>query len=404
MSFSRRTPDELEPNALTSLLGERRKAGRDICDLTVSNPTSVGLDYPLREIDAALASAGAGLYDPDPRGLLSARRAVCDYYAEHGREVDPEQVLLTASTSEAYAFLFKLLCDPGDEVLVPSPSYPLFDHLAAVEGVVARPYRLSVGREWAVDFASVEAALDERTRAILLVSPNNPTGSVVSPDELEELGVLARDRDLALICDEVFADYPTRTRASALLTEPRPAPPALRAGVLCQLEEVLGFSLGGLSKAAGMPQLKLGWIVITGPAPLRREALERLDLIADAFLSVCSIPQRALPDLLHVGRRLRARIAERVRAGRRAAENALGPGAAARLLPAAGGWYAIIELRERVDEEEVCLKLLAEHDVFVQPGYFFDIEGGHHLVVCLLAPTRDLERGLACLIELVEAR
>jgi len=381
VSFSRRTPDELEPNALTRLVSARREAGHGLCDLTVSNPTVVGLDYPLESIDAALGAAGAGPYTPDPRGLLGARRAVCDYYAERGRRVDPESVLLTASTSEAYAFLFKLLCDPGDEVLVPRPSYPLFDHLAAVEGVAARAYYLAARRGWALDSAAIEVALGERTRAIVLVSPNNPTGSVIGAGELADLGVLARDRGLALICDEVFADYGL-------------AESAARPGVLFELEEALGFSLGGLSKAAGMPQLKLGWLVVSGPEALRTEALERLEVIADAFLSVSSTPQRALPELLRIGATVRAQIAARVRDGRRLAERLLGGSAMARLLPAAGGWYAIIELAEGMDEEEVCMRLLGEHDVLMHPGYFFDIDGGRHVVVCLLAEPAELERGL----------
>ncbi len=384
MRFSARTPDDLSPNPLALALEARRAAGGEIVDLTGSNPTVVGLDYPSAAIDRALAEAGAGVYQPDPRGLPAARRALAEVYAERGDSVDPESIVLCASTSEAYGFLFKLLCDPGDEVLFPAPSYPLFEHLAAVEGVASRAYRLDPGRGWAVDVGSVEAAIGPRTRALVVVSPNNPTGSVVEAPVLAALAELAARHRLALIGDEVFADYLESGGAGDGY-----------ASVLGAAVDTVGFALGGLSKAAGLPQLKLSWIATAGPAAARDQALARLDLIADTFLSVGAPIQHALPALLDLGAGLQGQIRTRIAAARAALGEALGAGPA-RLLPSAGGWYAVIELPEEVDEERLCLELVAEDGVLVHPGYFFDMEG-QHLVACLLAPPEQTARGAAAL-------
>jgi aspartate/methionine/tyrosine aminotransferase len=378
--FSTRTPGDLSPNPLAARIEARRGAGLPLCDLTVSNPTAVGLDYPWPAIDRALAEAGAGVYQPDPRGRPDARRAIADGYAARGDRVDPDQIVLCASTSEAYAFLFKLLCDPGDEVLFPAPSYPLFEHLAAVEGVVARSYRLDPAAGWRVDAASVAAAVSPRTRALVVVSPNNPTGSLVDAAALAALAALAARHGLALVGDEVFADY-------------RRDPAARYASVLAN--DALSFALGGLSKSAGLPQLKLSWIAVGGPPAARAEALARLELIADTFLSVGAPVQRALPALLGLGGQIRRSIQARTRDSRAALVRGLA-GGAARLLPADGGWYALIGLPDDVDEERLCLDLVAEDGVLCHPGYFFDLDGAH-LVVCTLCPPDEIARGAAAL-------
>jgi alanine-synthesizing transaminase len=388
--FSRRLPGDLTPNRLSELHARKLVEGADILDLVDSNPTRAELDYPWPELDAALAVAGCGRYDPQPRGLFAAREAVANHVGGRGLETSAERVVLTASTSEAYAFLFKLLCEPGDEVLIPAPSYPLFEQLARAEGVVARPYRLAAARDYALDVDMVEAALTPRSRAVIVVSPNNPTGSVASLEALEELSELALRCELALIGDEVFADYPAGSAA------PAPSLLAVPGG--------LRFSLGGLSKAAGLPQLKLSWIAAGGPQPHLCEALERLEHVADTFLSVGGPVQRALPALLEVGATIRARIRERVDRSRQVTLEMATAVAGARVLPAEGGWHAVLELPARIDEEALCLELLARDSVLVHPGYFYDFDDeACRLVFCLLAQPAKVARAMMAIRRRVAA-
>jgi aspartate/methionine/tyrosine aminotransferase len=295
---SRRLPRHDEPNALTRALAALRADGTPLVDLTESNPTCVGLRYP-PDLLAPLADPRGLRYEPHPFGLRSAREAVAADCGRRGAQVDPEDVVLSASTSESYAWLFKLLCDPGDCVLVPRPSYPLFEHLTALESVVAVPYDLEYHDRWSIDFGALDAA-PPRTRALLMVSPNNPTGSCVSAAELDRVAALCRARDWALVADEVFADYP-------LEGGPGVTDIATRAGVLA-------FSLGGASKSIGLPQVKLGWIVAGGPRREREAALGALELIADAFLSVGTPVQVAAPQLLRAGQSVRRAIHDRIRA------------------------------------------------------------------------------------------
>ena len=379
--FSPRTPADLSPNRLSALIDRLRGEGRALLDLTASNPTAVGLAYPEAELGAALAAGAGAPYEPAARGLPSARRAVADFLAPRAA-VDPDHVFLTASTSEAYGFLFKLLCAPGDQVLVPRPSYPLFEHLCRLEGVDADGYALGPSPGFALDPDRVEVELGPRTRAVVVVSPNNPTGSVASAAALAELSALCEARGIALIADEVFAEYPAGDRA---------VPSALAAG------GGLRFAMGGLSKSCGLPHYKLGWLAVAGPAAARDEAVARLDHIADAYLSASGPVMRALPRLLAIGGDIRRAIAGRVEASRAAAARALAGGSAARLLPADGGWSAVIELDRDADEEALCLRLAGREGVLVQPGYFFDFDRGAHAVVSLLPPAADVERGLAAL-------
>lgn len=388
--FSRRTPPDLAPSRLGESFDRLRGEPGDLVDLTVSNPTAVGLAYPDAELGRALAAGAGGRYEPTPRGLPSARRAVADFLAARTfpLAVDPDHVFLTASTSEAYGFLFKLLCAPGDEVLVPRPSYPLFEELCRLEAVEARSYALGPSPHFALDPDRVEVELGPRTRAVVVVSPNNPTGSIASGAALAELSELCRAHGAALVADEVFAEYPAPGHA--------PAPSALAAG------GGLRFVLGGLSKSCGLPHFKLGWLAVAGPADARDEAIARLEHVADAYLSVSGPAMRALPRLLELGSEIRAGISRRIAEGRAAADRALAGAAGARLLPADGGWSAIIELGRDANEEAVALELAEQHRVLVQPGYFFDFDRGAHAVVSLLPPAGELERGLGALRRLLE--
>lgn len=370
--FSQRFKWSLELNPLARLLEEKRRAGVPLLDLTEANPTRAGFAYPAAEILAALAQPGSLQYEPVPQGLLAAREAVASYYAERDLSVPPERLCLTASTSEAYAYLFKLLCDEGDNVLVPQPSYPLFDFLAALEGVELRPYELSYvhPKGWRPDFDSLAEALTPRTRAIILVNPNNPTGSFIKQDELAQLNVFCQQHELALIVDEVFSDYAWQADA-ALATS------------LVMNEAALTFVLSGFSKILGLPQMKLGWIVTNGPAAVRAEAETRLELIADTFLSVSAPVQHAAADWLRWRSPLQQQIHARTQANRQWLAQ-LVEGSPCRLLQAEGGWYGTLEIPRHLPEEELILRLLAEDDVLVHPGYFFDFPREAFLVLSLL--------------------
>ncbi|MGA2214648.1 MAG: pyridoxal phosphate-dependent aminotransferase [Bryobacteraceae bacterium] len=371
--YSSRLRWDLAPNRITRLLDERRSAGAAILDLTESNPTAAGFAYPSARILAALADPRALTYQPTPAGLASARAAVSEYYS--GR-VHPGRILLTASTSEAYAFVFKLLADPGDEVLVPRPSYPLFDFLAALDSVCVVQYPLVYNGAWSIDFDAVARSITPRTRAIVLVNPNNPTGSFLKQSELGPLIALGREHNLALISDEVFSDYaltPDHLQVVRSLTE---------------VTDVPTFCLSGLSKVSGLPQLKLGWIVAS------EQALERLELIADTYLSVSTPVQLAVPVLLGLRTQLQDQILARVRANQAFVGSQIGPRSPWRLLEIEGGWYAILEAPRIQSEEEWVLSLLDRDNVLVQPGFFFDFEREAFLVLSLLTPEEVFREGV----------
>jgi aspartate/methionine/tyrosine aminotransferase len=387
--FSTRTAWSLEPNPLARLVAARRSAaGVPLTDLTVSNPTECGFTYDTAGILAALADPAQLRYAPSPQGAPAARAAIAAYYAERGLEVDPAHVVLTASTSEAYAWCFKLLADPGDSVLIPSPSYPLFDYLAGLESVQTRPYPLRYDGEWHIDFPALDAAITPRTRAVVVVHPNNPTGSFLKRAEYARLAALCQAPGLAIICDEVFADYATA------------ADPA-RMPSLAGTGAVRTFVLNGLSKVAGLPQMKLGWIVVSGPPTERAAALARLEVIADTYLSVGTPVQLALPRLLAGSGALRAQIQARVATNRRALDAVLTGDLPAHALPAEGGWYAIVRLPAAHSEDTWALALLDRHNVLTQPGYFYDLPVAPALVLSLLPPPDLFAPGVACLIELL---
>jgi aspartate/methionine/tyrosine aminotransferase len=379
--FSSRTPADLTPNRLAGALAAARAEGRSILDLTESNPTRAGFEYP-RDLLLPLGQPAALRYAPAPFGLAEARRAVAGDYARTGVEVPPERIVLTASTSEAYACLFKLLADAGDDVLVPAPSYPLFDYLARLDQIEARPYALDGDRGWRIDFDSLERALTPRTRAILVVSPNNPTGTFLKADEAERLAFIAARGDVALIVDEVFHDY----RFAAASNDP--------VARLVGRGDVLSFSLGGLSKSAGLPQVKLAWIAASGPSALVSAALERLELICDTYLSVSTPVQAAAAELLARGAAVRTQIASRVGRNYRVLGNELASTPACRLSPAEGGWYGVVRVPSFEPEETLVLRLLETDGVLVHPGYFFDFPNESFVVVSLIVPEAQFDEGV----------
>ena len=369
-------------NPLSLLLEEMRARGEEILDLTESNPTAAGLDYPGEQILGSLNDPRLFWYEPSPAGIPQAREAVAGYY---GGAVPVEQILLTASTSEAYALLFKLLADPGDEVLVPRPSYPLFEFLAALESVRPVQYPLVYHEGWSIDCDALAALIGPLTRAIILVNPNNPTGSFLKRAELARLAELCRAHDLALISDEVFSDYafdedPERVRSVA------------------GQADVLAFALSGLSKVAGLPQLKLGWIVASGPAGEAAQAYERLELIADTYLSVGAPVQWAAAPLLRLRPAIQRQILDRVRANRMFLKKQLGAGSPWSLLHAEGGWYAVLEAPRVRSEEEWVLGLLRDCRVLVQPGFFYDFDREAFLILSLLTPEHTFQAGLRRLL------
>lgn len=366
--FSRRTDLPLEANALTQRLAERRATGAQVLDLTESNPTRAGIPYH-PDVVHALAREQCLVYAPEPFGLAAARAAVA---AELSWPAS--QLLLTASTSEAYAYLFKLLCDPGDHVLVPAPSYPLLEHLARLESVVMDCYPLAYDGAWHIDVDAVRRATTKSTRAIVLVSPNNPTGNYLHQSELAALTELG----LPLIADEVFASYP-------LLDVPT------KASVLAA-EGAVSFSLGGLSKLAALPQMKLGWIACNAPPEMLSPLLARLEIVADAFLSVATPVQLAVGDLLATRSVAHDAILKRTRANLTTLRDVLAD-TAATVLHVEGGWYATVRLPESQDDEAWALRFLEEDGVLVQPGYFFDFESGAYAVISLLTPEATLRDG-----------
>jgi aspartate/methionine/tyrosine aminotransferase len=375
MRFSRRTDWNTEESELARAHRLRAQAGLPIADLTASNPTRCGFQYS-PELLAALADPLALDYDPQPRGSLRGRQAVCGYYTEHKVKVKPEQIVLTTSTSEAYSFLFRLLCDPGSEILIAQPGYPLFDFLAMLDDVRLKAAPLVYDQGWQIDPEGLRRAITPETRAIVLVHPNNPTGHFTKPWEAEELARLCREFDLSLIVDEVFLDYgvagPGESFAAGL------------AGVPV-------FVVSGLSKIAGLPQMKAAWIVATGPEADR--ALDRLEVIADTFLSMNAPVQCALPSWLGGRAAIQAQIRTRVAANLAELDRQLSKLPGVCRLEVEGGWYAVLRIPAIKPDEQTVLELL-DHGVWVHPGYFFGMAESGWLVVSLLGPGEEFSRGV----------
>ena len=376
--FSRRTNWPLAPNRFTEALEQARSYGVGLFDLTVSNPTHAGLAFDETAILDSLRKRNALDYDPHPKGLLVAREGVAGYYAERGSEVDPDSLILTTGTSEGYSFVFRLLANPGDEILVAKPSYPLFDFLADLEDVKLVPYSLLYDHAWQIDFHTLERAINERTRAIVLVHPNNPTGSYVSDQERERLNALCAQHELALIVDEVFLDYPhdsSRRRSFA------------------GNSGVLTFTLSGISKISALPQMKLAWIAISGPPKLASAALDRLEVIADTYLSVSAPVQWAAPALLAQSKEIQPQIWARVREDLTELDRQLAKQKNCTRLNVEGGWYAILRVPATGPDEELAIQLLQDHKTIVHPGHFYDFPRDGFLVLSLIAPCDDFRQG-----------
>jgi alanine-synthesizing transaminase len=386
--FSSRTNWPLAPNRLAEAVDERRRRNLPLIDLTESNPTRAGFAFASEDVLAALGDPRSLTYEPDPRGLQTAREAVAAYYAELGVEVDLQQIFLTTSTSEAYSFLFRLLADAGDRVLVPRPSYPLFEYLAGLDDIEVVTYPLVYDDEWRIDLERLQSAMagpcseaggaaTGTARAILVVHPNNPTGSFVSRTELAALARLCRQREMALIVDEVFADYAFRVEGKARSAKERVAS-------FADMADVLTFTLSGLSKISALPQMKLAWIVVSGPADLRRTALKRLEIIADTYLSVSAPLASALPKWLELRWAVQSKIMERVERNLCCLDDQLASGSPVSRLAAEGGWYTILRVPSTRADEDWALELVRSDGVLVHPGHFYDFPSEGYLVVSLL--------------------
>ena len=386
--FSSRLPAALAPNAISRAVSALRAANVPLLDLTETNPTMVDLAYPAGVLDA-LAAPAAMSYAPESLGLGLAREPVAQEYHRAGHRVTADQVVITASTSEAYTLLFKLLCDPGDDVLVPQPSYPLFESLTRLDAVAVRPYRLEYHGAWSIDRESVTRAFTARTRALLIVSPNNPTGSMLRRDDREWLVDQCARRGVAIISDEVFADYPLR--------------PGRDAVSMSGDSRALTFVLGGLSKSAGLPQVKLGWMIVNGPAADAAAAIERLDVICDTYLSVSTPVQVAAPALLAAGRGIRASILQRITTNLATLNRLVGADSPASVLQPEGGWSVALRVPATQAEEAMVLRLLAEARTVVHPGFFFDFADEAFLVVSLLPRVSVFEEAVRRMLPIIAA-
>ena len=386
--FSSRTDWNTTPNRLSGLAAEKYLRGESIIDLTESNPTKCKFSYPSEEILNTLSDRSVLSYQPEPRGLLSARKAITEYYAAQGIALTPEQIILTSSTSEAYSFLFKLLCNVGDEVVVPQPSYPLFEYLCQLNDITLRYYRLAYDGEWHIDFTSLEAQLSERTRAIVLVHPNNPTGSYLKQNEFDRICSLASEHHSSLIADEVFGPYDI-------------SPGVDCANILTSQSFMPLFSLNGISKLLGLPQLKLSWIFVHGDLQQKGEALNRLDIIADTFLSVNTPVQIALPRLFRFSSDIRNQIRLRIQTNYKLLQNIFADSNTS-VLRVEGGWYAILHLPQKHSDDNWAEEILIHQNILVQPGHFFDMEQESCIVISLLPDSRIFKETILRLMRFIE--
>ena len=381
--FSRRTDWKLTPNRFTQ--AQQEAHGREVLDLTISNPTRAGLRYNEKAILISLSNPAALDYDPQPKGLLSARQAIADYYEQ---QIDPESLLLTTSTSEGYSFVFRLLCNPEDEVLVPKPSYPLFEFLADLQDVKLVPYPLLYDHGWQIDFPSLEKAVTPRTRAVVLVHPNNPTGSYVSKAERDALNRFCREQNLAILVDEVFLDY-----AHDGASHPS----------FASNKDVLTFTLSGISKISALPQMKLAWIAASGPAGQLHPALSRLEIIADTYLSLTAPVQLAAPVLLDQRKQIQPQLLDRVRTNLAELDRQLAQQKASERLAVEGGWYAILRVPATRSDEDLAIEILRQASVLVHPGHFYDFPRDGYLVLSLITQPGQFRDGIARLLKLLAA-
>ncbi len=388
--FSKRTNWKLTPNAFTLAQREMAEAGREVLDLTASNPTRVGLTYDADAIMGSIAQGAALDYDPQPKGLLGARQAVSSYYREQhdAFSITPENIVLTTSTSEGYSHLFHLLCNPEDEVLIPKPSYPLFDFLADLSDIKPVPYPLIYDHGWQIDFDSLHKAVDHRTRAVVVVHPNNPTGSYVHDNELGPLNDFCREHSLALIVDEVFLDY-AHDGADRLS--------------FAANADTLTFTLSGLSKISGLPQMKLAWMVSSGPEEQVRAAMDRLEIIADTFLSPSTPAQLGASMLLEQRKNIQPVLLDRLRANLEELDRLVPHSATCQRLDVEGGWYAILRVPATQSDEELAIKILRACYVLVHPGHFYDFPQEGYLVLSLITPTDHFREGVRRILLVVDS-
>jgi len=377
--FAERTNWNLAGNRLSEALARHRAGGKRLYDLTASNPTECGFDYETETILGALRNPAALRYEPNPKGLEVARLAVTEYYSARGAAVSAEDIVLTTSTSEAYSFVFRLLCNPEDELLIPAPSYPLFGFLADIQDVKLVRYPLVYDHGWQIDFHSLQQAITPRTRGVIVVNPNNPTGHFVKEKELAKLNELCAARGMALIADEVFLDF--------ALGDGRLVTLAGNAGALT-------FAMSGLSKTAGLPQMKMAWVIASGPGELKRQALERLEVIADTYLSPNAPVQLATPAFLQQRHGFQKQVVKRMRKNLAELDRQLAGQKTCSRLEVEGGWYAVLRVPATGSDEDLAIELLTKDDVYVHPGHFFDFGAEGHLVVSLLAREEEFAKGI----------
>jgi alanine-synthesizing transaminase len=378
-----RTNWNLQANRLGDALARHRASGRPLLDLTASNPTTCGFQYDADAILRALASPASLVYEPQPQGLDIARKAVADYYAERGDHLALDDMILTTSTSEAYSFVFRLLCNPGEEILIPAPSYPLFDFLADLEDVKLVRYPLIYDYGWQIDLAGLEQAITPQTRALIVVNPNNPTGHFCAPPQADRVNEICSQREMAVIADEVFLDFSLdETSARSFVAN----------------DEVLTFTLSGLSKISGLPQMKLAWLVVSGPRDLKSDALARLNVIADTYLSMNAPIQHAAPVLLAQRHAFREQLMKRVRGNLTELDAQLAAQNPCSRLELQGGWYAVVRVPRTLPDEDLAIELLTSHCVYVHPGHFYDFPSDGYLVLSLITSEEQLAEGLRRLL------
>jgi alanine-synthesizing transaminase len=384
--FASRTNWNLKPNHLAEALEHHKSSGRRLLDLSASNPTECGFKYDSAAIMRSLCAPASLQYHPDPKGLKSARMAVSNYYAENGEQVSIDDLILTASTSEAYSFIFRLLCNLGDELLIPTPGYPLFDFLADVNDVKLTRYPLFYDHGWHIDTHALRQAVTPRTRGIIVVHPNNPTGHFTKAEEVAQLNQICSAKQMAIIADEVFLDFSLGAPQKSFVAN----------------SDALTFSMSGISKISGLPQMKFAWLAVNGPEAEKREALARLEMIADTYLSLNAPIQLAAPVLLLQRKRFQQQLMTRVRANLAELDSQLSEKKHVARLAVQGGWYAVLRVPATRPDEELALELLKKHDVYVHPGHYYDFPGDGYLVVSLITPEQDFTEGVRRILSAIE--
>jgi alanine-synthesizing transaminase len=383
--FASRTNWNLNPNRLAETLERHKSGGGRLLDLSASNPTECSFKYDAPAIMRSLCSPASLQYRPDPKGLTSARQAVSDYYAERGERIAIDDLILTASTSEAYSFIFRLLCNPGDELLIPTPGYPLFDFLADVNDVRLVRYPLFYDHGWHIDMHALKQAITPRARGIIVVHPNNPTGHFTRSEEVSELNQICSANQMAIIADEVFLDFSLGAAQKSFVAN----------------TGALTFTMSGISKISGLPQMKFAWLAVSGPEETKREALARLEMIADTYLSLNAPIQLAAPVLLQQRKQFQQQLMSRVRTNLAELDSQLAGKNNVGRLVVEGGWYAVLRIPATRSDEGLALELLEKHDVYLHPGHYYDFPGDGYLVVSLITPEQDFREGMKRLLSAV---